>query len=119
LPDFCLAVSRERLNKDKDFIANFLKATFEATVEATKKPEEAAAAAVQLNPLLDKTATLKQWLLMRDYFYTDSTKNCPHGWHSPEDWKKALVTLKQYANLQGDTDNLDKFFTNQFFSCSR
>lgn len=118
LPDFCIATSRERLKKDPAMIERFLRATFEATKAAQEHPADAAAAGVELNPILDPAVTERQWRLMTEFFFTDSTKACPHGWHSPEDWAKGLAVLKEDAGLEGDIADQSRFYTNQFFACS-
>ncbi len=119
LPDYCLAVKRERLEKDPQFIEKFLRVTYAAIKDATANPADAAAASVEYVPLLDRATTERQWRLMTELFFTEDSKSCPHGWHSPSDWTQALETLKTYGNLQGDTANHARFYTNKFFPCQR
>ena len=119
LPDFCIAVSRERLEKDPEGIEKFLRATFEATDDAEKNPAAAAAAGVTLNPILEQDQTEKQWKLMTGLFYTEDTKSCPHGWHSKSDWDKGLAVLSEFGGLEGSIEDHSKFYTNQFFQCDR
>ena len=42
----------------------------------------------------------------------------PLGWHSPDDWKRGLSVLQEYAQLKGSTD-ADRFYTNTFFTGDR
>lgn len=119
LPDFCLAVTRQRLEKEPEFVEKFLHATYAATRDAAAKPADAATASVEYVPLLDRAMTEKQWRLMTELFFTEDTKSCPHGWHSASDWAKALETLKKFGNLQGDIADHNRFYTNRFFPCKR
>lgn len=119
MPDYCIMASRDKLEKDPQLIARFLRATYAASAEAARKPQEAADAAVELNPLLNRNTTLKQWQLMADTFYSEETKGCPHGWHSPKDWTKALEVLQKYGGLEGPITDQSRFYTNQFFQCSK
>ncbi len=119
MPDYCIMVSREKLEKDPQLISRFLRATYAGSAEAAKRPQEAADAALALNPLLKKTTTQRQWQLMAEMFYSDETKDCPHGWHSPKDWAKALETLQKYGGLEGAISDQSRFYTNQFFQCAK
>ena len=69
---------------------------------------------------MDKANAVEEWKLMTSLFYSDDTKGCPHGWHSPKDWSAALVTLQQqYGGLEGSITDHSRFYTNQFFVCNR
>ncbi|MCO5070257.1 MAG: ABC transporter substrate-binding protein [Rhizobiaceae bacterium] len=119
LPDFCIAVSRARLESDPQGVEKFIRATFEATEDAASNPDKAAAAGVSLFPVLTQEQTKAQWKLMTTLFYTEDTKSCPHGWHSASDWTKGLEVLQKYGGLEGSIDDHAKFYTNQFFTCDR
>lgn len=119
MPDYCIVTSKEKLEKDPQLVARFLRATYAASAEAAGKPQEAADAALELNPLLNRNTTRRQWQLMSEMFYTDETRGCPHGWHSSKDWAKALETLQKYGGLEGSIADQSKFYTNRFFPCSK
>jgi len=119
LPDYCLTTSKKRLQEDPKLVEAFLRASFRAIADAANKPEDAAAATLELNPVLEKDKTLEQWKLTTKIFYTDDSKSCPHGWHSKNDWDKGLKALKQFGGLEGEIDDHAKFYTNKFFPCQR
>lgn len=119
MPDFCLAASKQKLATDKETIVKFLRATYAAVKEAEQKPDDVAAAAIELNPLLDRKKTAEQWRLMTSLFFTDETKSCQHGWHSAADWTKSLQALQTYGGLKGPIDDHSRFYTNEFFPCSK
>jgi NitT/TauT family transport system substrate-binding protein len=119
LPDYCLTTSKKRLQEDPKTVEAFLRASYQAIAAAAKAPEDAAAATIELNPLLEKDKTAEQWKLTTTIFFTEDSKGCPHGWHSRSDWAKGLKVLKEYGGLEGSIDDHSKFYTNQFFPCSR
>lgn len=119
LPDYCVATTRERAEKDPQLVERFLRATYAGTAEAARRPQAAADAALKSNPLLKRDVTLRQWELMSTLFYTEDTKSCPHGWHSPKDWTQALNTLQKFGGLEGPIDDHGKFYTNRFFRCDK
>jgi len=119
LPDYCLAVTRQQLAKEPQLVEKFLRASYASAKDAATNPSDAVAATIKLEPLLDRSITEKQWRLMTELFYSDDSKSCPHGWHSPSDWSKALETLKKYGGLEGSITDHGKFYTNQFFNCKR
>jgi NitT/TauT family transport system substrate-binding protein len=119
LPDYCLTTSKKRLQEDPQTVEAFLRASYQAIAAAAKDPEDAAAATIELNPLLEKDKTVEQWKLTTTIFFTEDSKSCPHGWHSPNDWAKGLKTLAEYGGLEGPIDDHSKFYTNKFFPGSR
>ena len=119
LPNYCVATTRERLLKEPDLIARFLRATYAGTTDAVSKPNDAAQAALKANPMLSRTVTTRQWELMSQLLHSEETKECPHGWSSPKEWSQALATLQKYGGLEGSIDDHARFYTNQFFPCSK
>lgn len=119
LPDFCIITTKERLAKEPQMVEKFVRATLEAADEGAKKPADVAAAGVEMFPLMDKANTENEWKLMTELFFSDDTKGCPHGWHSPKDWGAALVTLQQHGGLEGSITDHSRFYTNRFFTCNR
>jgi NitT/TauT family transport system substrate-binding protein len=119
LPDYCLTTSRKKLQEDPKLVEAFLRASYAAIADAVKKPEDAAAATLELNPVLEKDKTLDQWKLTSTILFSEDSKSCPLGWHSQNDWNKGLKTLQQFGGLEGSIDDHSKFYTNQFFPCSR
>lgn len=119
LPDYCLTTSRKKLKEDPKLVESFLRATYAAIADAVKKPEDAAAATLELNPVLELDKTLEQWKLTSTILFSEDSKSCPLGWHSRSDWDKGLKTLKEFGGLEGPIDDHSKFYTNQFFPCSR
>lgn len=117
LPDYCIITSRKMVLEKPKLVEKFLKATYAATKTAAENFDVATAAAIALNPLLERATVREQWSLMTSLFFTDATRQCPHGWHSKEDWIRALKVLKEYGGLDGSIDNHDRFYTNQFFTC--
>jgi NitT/TauT family transport system substrate-binding protein len=118
LPDYCIIASNERVRNEPKLVEAFLRATYEATRLAAIDLDGAAAAAIALNPLLELGTTREQWKLMTSLFFTEDTRRCRHGWHSKEDWTKALRVLKEYGGLEGSIDDQSKFYTNQFVPCT-
>lgn len=119
LPDYCLTTSAKRLKEDPQLVSTFLKATYLAIADAAKSPDDAAAATLELNPVLEKDKTRDQWKLTTSIFFTEDSKSCPLGWHSPGDWTKGLKVLKEFGGLEGSIEDHSKFYTNQFSPCPR
>lgn len=119
LPDFCIMTTKARLKENPGQVERFLRATYKAAELGEKNPSETAKAGTEIFPLTEQKKTEEEWRLTTQLFYSDDTKGCPHGWHSPSDWTKGLQVLKDAAGLEGSIDDHSKFYTNQFFACSR
>lgn len=118
LPDYSFLVKRSTLQAQPQMIAAFLRATYRGMNDATANVDEAVGIIVKARPLLKPDVTKQQWLNFIKFFCSDSMDGKPLGWHSPDDWKRGLSVLQEYAQLKGSTDP-DRFYTNTFFTGDR
>ncbi|MBN9049447.1 MAG: ABC transporter substrate-binding protein [Rhizobiales bacterium] len=112
LPSHGIIVSREKLKANPDLIKRFVAATAKSWEEAIKQPDAAVESVIAARPLLKgKEAPLKDAFLDSQQ-YIGGTSGKPFGWQSPDDWKKAVDTMVEFAGMKR-VDPAD-VFTNDF-----
>jgi NitT/TauT family transport system substrate-binding protein len=114
LPDYSFLVRRSTLQSDPQMIAAFLRATYGGMADAAAEVDDAVANYVKQRPLVKPEVAKQQWLGFIQYFCSDAMDGKPLGYHSPEDWRTGLETLREYASLAGPID-FSRFYTNTFF----
>jgi NitT/TauT family transport system substrate-binding protein len=114
LPDYSFLVQRKTLESDPAMIAAFLRATYRGVAEAADKVDEAVNNYVKERPLLKFDVAKQQWVGFTTFFCSEGMDGKLLGYHSPQDWKIGLETLRDYSGLTGSLD-AKRFYTNQFF----
>lgn len=115
-PDYSLVVQPQYLEKNRDTIRKFLEATFKAAKEAADDPE-GVGEALQHNraEVTEVAPQVDQFVAYQDYVCSDAQEGKPVGWHSPDAWTDGLAVFAQYGDLQNEPEELDAYFTNEFF----
>lgn len=112
LPSHGIIVSRAKIKSNPDLVKRFVAATARAWESAIKQPDAAVASVIAARPLLKgKEDSLKSAFLDSQQ-YIGGTPGKPFGWQSPEDWKKAIDTMVEFAGMK----RVDpaEVFTNDF-----
>lgn len=115
-PEFHVVVHKQMLEDEPELVERFLRATYESFDAALDEPDGAIAALMEARPAVTDPAPHKQSLLDHaEFACTESMAGQPVGYHVAEDWEAGLEILQQYGGLEGAIEDLDQFFTNQFF----
>ncbi len=117
LPSHGIVASTDEIKNDPEKVRRFVSASVRAWIDAREHPDEAVAAVIAANPLLDdKRQLLKDTLVASlQYIETPATAGKPFGWQSPEDWSKATKLLVEMTDMQ-KPESSSLFFTNEFIT---
>jgi NitT/TauT family transport system substrate-binding protein len=114
LPAHGIVVSTKMLQSQPERVGHFVDATRKAWLDAREHPDDAVAAVVAANPLMQgKEQLLKSTLLdSLQYTSTPGTVGKPFGWQSPDEWKKATDLLVEATGMKPMSPEL--FYSNEF-----
>lgn len=114
LPAYGLFTREDVIDKNPDMVRRFARATLKGWEYSLRNMDEAVEALMKHRAGKVKAEAAKQELVLyADFMVTERTRGKPLGWQSDEDWREALLLLKEYADLKG-SDGPTAFFTNEF-----
>jgi NitT/TauT family transport system substrate-binding protein len=108
-----IVASNDTIEKKKDLVAGFVRATVKAMQATKADPDAAVAAASKARPDADKALVKAQLLASLKLLPSPVAPTLPLGQMAPEDWKRTLDLMKAYQDVS-TTLTPESFYTNAF-----
>lgn len=115
-PEYSIVTQPKFLKENPELVKRFLKASFAGFAAAAKDPEGVGESLKKHRAsVADVAAQVAQFKGYQEFVCSPAQKGKPVGWHSPEAWTDGLSIFKKYGGIKGDTADLGRYFTNEFF----
>lgn len=108
-----IIVHTDTLAEKPDVIRAFIAASLRGWTYAMEHPEEAAAAVVNRNPLLDQAMVLEQFQMILPALESPNAAGAPLGLHIEKDWTATINMFITYGQLES-APALEDCYTDEF-----